>query len=158
MVVELRDESTRSTPDRSRLERRRDKRNAAALVVSEAQVAERAVDRELAKHAGRLRELKRLLRSQRAQLQALKKSIKQLEKRGEKLRDERQSVKKNNSKAHKKLQSAEAKYERSVMDEMVRREKNVDLAEHGASRVAATRGALRDRSPAAAAITAAERN
>jgi septal ring factor EnvC (AmiA/AmiB activator) len=156
--LELRAEPTRSTPDRSQLERRRDKRNVAALAVSDAQVAESAVDRELARHTGRLREQKRLLQSQRAQLHALKKSIKHLEKRCEKLRDEHKGAKKNNTKAHKKLQSAEVKYERSVMDEMVRREKTVDLAEHGASRVAATRGALRGRSPAAAAISAAERN
>jgi septal ring factor EnvC (AmiA/AmiB activator) len=156
--LELRAEPTRSTPDRSQLEQRRDKRNVAALAASEAQVAESAADRELARHAGQLREQKRLLRSQRTRLQALKKSVKHLEERGEKLRGEHEGAKKNNRKAHKKVQAAEAKYERSVMEEMVRREKNVDLAEHGASRAAAARGALRGGSPAAAAISAVERN
>lgn len=130
LIVEPQTEHIPSTTDHNRLERCRDRRNAAAHSASVAQATESTTDRELAGNVERLREQKRLLQSLREQTKALKKSVKQLEKRGEKLRGKSQAAKKDNSKAHKKLETAEAKYERSVIAEMVRREKKIDLDEH----------------------------
>jgi hypothetical protein len=149
-------EQNQPTNDHHRLARRREKRNVAKHAASVAQAAESAIHRQLGIQADRLREKKRLLQRQRAQAEALKKSIKQLEKRGEKLRGKYKSAKQDNSKAHKKLQVAEAKYERSVVDEMVRREKRIDLAEH-AGRSATPRSLPPGDSPAVAAIGTAGR-
>jgi septal ring factor EnvC (AmiA/AmiB activator) len=118
---------------------------------------ENAIDRELAGTSERLREQQRTLQSVHAQAESLKKSIKQLKDRRETLRDKRKNARKHNGKARKKLEAAEAKYERSVVDEMVRREKMIDLSEHSAPATSARSLPSGDSPPVAAIGRAGQR-
>lgn len=125
----------------SRLDGRRDKlRDARASAVAEgARVAK--LDGELTANANQSAKLEAELMAARDLVAALKKSIKSSRKRKEKLRDRRKDARKGFAKAQQRATSAERRYDKAMLADMVAREKQHDLARHTTEQVAVTTAA-----------------
>jgi hypothetical protein len=114
----------------STLDRRREKMQArkgageatAADVVS--------VDDQLAANASQRREHEAALQAALDAVAVLKKSIKASTKERNKLRSARKGARRVAAKAQQRTDTAEAKYDRAVLADMLRREKDNDLSEH----------------------------
>jgi hypothetical protein len=86
------------------------------------------VDSQLAASQERLRQQEQALQAARTQAAMLKKTIKRARKRNTELTDLRKSAHQQATRAQQRAEKADAKYERAVLDEILRREKRADLA------------------------------
>lgn len=88
------------------------------------------LDSELASNAGQRRNDEAGVRDARDHVAALKTTIKATKKERDKLRAARKDARRNAAKAAQRAATAEAKYDRAVLADMVRREKVTDLSTH----------------------------
>jgi septal ring factor EnvC (AmiA/AmiB activator) len=114
----------------SRLDGRRDKlRNArASAAAAGARVAK--LDGELTANANQNGKLEAELMAARDLVAALKKSIKSSRRRKAKLRERRKDAREVSAKTQQRATSAERRYDRAMLADMVEREKQHDLAQH----------------------------
>lgn len=116
--------------DAAALGRRREtlRKRTAASAASAAKVS--SLDQRLNAKAATSREQEAALRSARDRVAALKKALKASQKQLAKLRTARADAGKADAKARQRVGTAEAKYDRAVLADVVQREKQRDLASH----------------------------
>jgi hypothetical protein len=112
------------------LDRRRNKLRVAEAAAAGAVSDLRRLDEELASNNDRHREQEALLQATLDRVVWLKKAIKASVKKAGKLRAAREDVGKRAAEAQQRVTAAETKYDRAVLAEMVRREKDNDLDAH----------------------------
>jgi hypothetical protein len=98
---------------------------AAAAVVS--------LDTQLRANAAQTSQLEGELAAARDRVAVLKKSIKASQKEGRKLRDGRKDARARAAKAQQRAADVERRYDRAMLAEIVRREKQQDLTQHSQS-------------------------
>jgi len=119
-----------STAERSMLDRRRNKLRVAEAAAAGAVSDLRRLDEELASNNDQHREQEASLQAALDRVVWLKKAIKASVKKAGKLRAAREDVGKRAAEAQQRVTAAETKYDRAVLAEMVRREKDNDLDAH----------------------------
>jgi chromosome segregation ATPase len=112
----------------SRLDRRRGKVQAAKAAADAAQVRVTALDGRLAANAAEAQEHKTALRRLRGEVNRLKEALKVSDKQREQLRAARKKAEAGAAKAQRRSQAADHKYDEVVLAELVRRERDRDLA------------------------------
>jgi hypothetical protein len=148
----------RTTSDRysAQLDRRRERATAAAKAAEKAQAGVTDLDNRLQTNAGLTEQRTQALRNAVAEVIRLKRAVKAgTEERGRLTKARKRAVAKA-GRAQAKHKSAESKYDRSVLADMVRREKAKDRADSARAAVDSTSKALGpvpERSPAAATAT-----
>jgi chromosome segregation ATPase len=116
--------------DAAALGRRREtlRKRTAAAAVSAAKVS--SLDQRLNAKAATSREQEAALRSARDRVAALKKALKASQRQLAKFRTAHADAVKADAKAHQRVSTAEAKYDRAVLADVVQRQKERDLASH----------------------------
>ena len=112
------------------LDRRRNKLWVAEAAAAGAVSDLRRLDEELASNNDQHREQEASLQAALDRVVWLKKAIKASVKKAGKLRAAREDVGKRAAEAQQRVTAAETKYDRAVLAEMVRREKDNDLDAH----------------------------
>ena len=112
------------------LRRRRKRLQAAQRDAAATAAAIVELDSALASNAGQRRNYEAGLRDARDHVAALKTTIKATKKEHDKLRAARKDARRNAAKAAQRAATADAKYDRAVLADMVRREKVIDLSTH----------------------------
>jgi chromosome segregation ATPase len=112
------------------LRRRRKRLQAAQADAAATAAAIVELDSELASNAGQRRNYEAGLRDARDHVAALKTTIKATNRERDKLRAARKDARRNAAKAARRAANADAKYDRAVLADMVRREKVTDLSTH----------------------------
>jgi hypothetical protein len=136
------------TTERSVLDRRRNKLQVAKAYAASAVSDLRRLDEQFASNDDQRREQEAALQAAQDRVALLKKAIKASVKEAGKLRAAREDVGKRAAEAQQRVTAAEARYDRAVLADMVRREKENDLAAHAGTgdtlgahtRVLSTRG------------------
>jgi hypothetical protein len=136
------------TAERSVLDRRRNKLQVAKAYAASAVSDFRRLDEQLASNDDQRREQEASLQAALDRVVLLKKAIKASIKEADKLRAAREDAGKRATEAQQRVTAAEARYDRAVLADMVRREKENDLAAHAGTgdmlgahtRVLSTRG------------------
>jgi len=118
------------TSEGSVLDRRRNKLQVAKSYAASAVSDLRRLDESLASNDNHRREQEVALQAALDRVVLLKKEIKASFKEASKLRAAREDVAKRAMKAQRRVTAAEARYDRAVLGDMVRREKETDLAAH----------------------------
>jgi chromosome segregation ATPase len=119
-----------TTTDRSSspLDRRRDQAAAAAGAAEQAQAGVTELDHRLATNANLTRQQSQALRNAVAEANRLKRTLKAGKKERDRLTKARKKAATRAGKAKAKAESADEKYSRTVLAELVRREKERDRA------------------------------
>jgi len=119
------------------LERRREtlRTRAAAAAASQAKVT--SLDEQLETNSAARREHGANLRAALETVSGLRKSIKDADKQRGKLRTARKNARRAETKAHQRASTAEAKYDRALLADLVRREKDRDLSKHTSTKTPA---------------------
>lgn len=112
------------------LDRRRNKLRVAEAAAAGAVSDLRRLDEQLASNDDQHRQQEASLQAALDRVVWLKKAIKASVKKAGKLRAAREDVGKRAAEAQQRVTAAEAKYDRAVLADMVRREKDNDLAAH----------------------------
>jgi len=128
------------TGEARRLERRRDKLRAARATADSAAVQVTRLDAELTATASRIGELEAELAAARDNVAVVKRSIKAVEKQRANLRAERKQARRDQAAARQKADDAERRYDRAMLADMVRREKQQDLSRHAEPQAAIDAG------------------
>jgi hypothetical protein len=115
---------------RSVLDRRRNKLQVAKAYAASAVSDLRRLDEQLASNDDQRREQEAALQAALDRVVLLKKAIKASIREAGKLRVAREDVGKRAAEAQQRVTAAEARYDRAVLADMVRREKENDLAAH----------------------------
>lgn len=116
------------------LDRRRETLLARTSVADESAAKLTTLDEELRATSRRRRDDEVSLSAALIRIAELKKSIKSAGKRRTKLRSARKDARQVHTKARKRAEVAEAKYDHAVLADLLRREKDRDLAAHAAQR------------------------
>ncbi|HEY2203022.1 MAG TPA: hypothetical protein VGH99_00910 [Pseudonocardia sp.] len=119
-----------SGKNRSALDRRRESLQSRRAVADETGTKVKELDRALETNAVARRDSEAGLQAALDRVAGLKKAIKASKKQRDKLRTARDKARENDAKARQRASSAEQKYDRAVLEDMVRREKERDLASH----------------------------
>jgi chromosome segregation ATPase len=118
----------------SKLDRRREKAKAARATADAAQQRLSGLDDGLAANTAQTRELEIALRRASDEVSRLKKALKASAKKNQQLTASGKKAAASVAKAQQEAYAAESKYDKAVLADMVRRERNRDLAAHeGAS-------------------------
>lgn len=112
------------------LDRRRDKRQLAMTTKDAALADVASLDEQLTTNAGALTGYEADLQATLDRVATVKKTIKATTKDRDRLRTERKKAGKVAAKAEQRATAAEAKYDRAVLADMLRREKDNDLSAH----------------------------
>lgn len=147
------------TREAAKLTRRRSKLQTAKSTAAAATTNLRNLEAKLESLSLRRRQRKAALREAKSRQGALEKAIKASDKQRKALRESVKDASKAAAKAERNAHEVEAKYDRAVLSDLVRREKRSDLSTHPASGAAAGTHAALDEPPptAVAAIAPAER-
>jgi chromosome segregation ATPase len=121
--------STESEPDRV-LEHRRDQTKSVRKAAQKARNRVHELETEINSNATRAQDYEKALEKAKAEVEWLKQALKTTTKRGERLIVDRKKAGEESAKAQRKAEKVEAKYEESVLAEIVRREKLADLEAH----------------------------
>src|SRR5581483_5229063 len=122
-----------SDNDAAQLDRRREKLQSRK---AEAELASRKLSKyaeALESNSARVGQLEADIATTRDRLAVLKKSLKNARKERDKLREGRKKIRQNAAKAAQRAADAERKYDRSMLADMLAREKQQDLSRHAAS-------------------------
>ena len=118
----------------STLDRRREKAKAAKATADAAQQRLSGLDDELAANAAQTQEHETALRRASDEVSRLKKALKASAKKNQQLTASRKKVAASVAKTQQKAYAAENEYDKALLADMVRKERNRDLAAHeGAS-------------------------
>ena len=118
----------------STLDRRREKAKAAKATADAAQQRLSGLDDELAANAAQTQEHETALRRASDEVSRLKKALKASAKKNQQLTASRKKVAASVAKTQQKASAAQGKYDKALLADMVRKERNRDLAAHeGAS-------------------------
>jgi chromosome segregation ATPase len=120
---------TSSERQSSQLDRRREQATSAASAADKAQAGVTELDNRLQTNASMTRQQKQTLRNAEAEVTRIKRSLKAAAKERDQLTRARKKAVAKVDKARSKAEAADAKYEKSVLADMVRREKIKDRAE-----------------------------
>ena len=145
------------TAEAAKLTRRRKKMQVAKSTAVAATANLANLERRLEALTALRRQQRAALREAKNKQRALEKAIKASSKERTSLRESRKGARKAAAKARRNAHEVEAKYDRAVLSDLVRREKQSDLSAHAASRVAARpnpQPALKDSPHAAVAAIA----
>lgn len=115
----------------STLERRRGRSLAANQAAEQARADAQRAEAQLEANTAQTAEHETALQHAMDEAARLRKALKALTKQRGKLRSARKEARRSASKAQRRARTAEAKYDRSVLAEMVRREKEGDRADAG---------------------------
>ena len=127
------DRNTDASPG-STLDRRREKAKAAKATADAARQRLSEIDDGLAANTAQTQEQETALRRASDEVSRLKKALKASAKKNQQLTASRKKVAASVAKTQQKAYAAEAKYDKAVLADMVRKERNRDLAAHeGAS-------------------------
>lgn len=126
-----------TTPAKSTLDRRREKSAAAHAAAEKARAGVTKLDQRLETNANLTREQTQTLRNIEAEAKRLRRALKNAGKERARLTKERRKAQNRAEKAESRAQAAEAKYDQSVLAEMVKREKERDAAATAARSTAA---------------------
>jgi hypothetical protein len=137
------------------LDRRRDKAGTAAAAATRAQAAVTDIDRQLETLASLTEQQEQALHRTAEEATRLKRSLKAAAKRRAELTKERRRAVAKADRARGKAASAEAKYDKEVLAELVRREKEKDRAGSSAPAPEQSRGRA-SRRPATTELAAPE--
>jgi chromosome segregation ATPase len=120
---------TSSEQQSSQLDRRREQATSAARAADKAQSGVTELDNRLQTNTSMTRQQKQALRNAEAEVTRIKRSLKAAAKERDQLTRARKKAVAKVDKARIKAEAADAKYEKSVLADMVRREKIKDRAE-----------------------------
>ncbi|MDT4985935.1 MAG: hypothetical protein QOI74_29 [Micromonosporaceae bacterium] len=121
-------DATRTEGGASKLDRRRGKAQAAKAAAEAAQARVTALDGRLGANAAEADEHKAAMRRTRDEVNRRKKALKASDKQREQLRAMRKKAEAAAAKAQRRSQAADDRYDQAVLAELVRREKDRDLA------------------------------
>ncbi|WP_028937395.1 hypothetical protein [Pseudonocardia spinosispora] len=116
----------------STLDRRRETLLARTSAADESATKLSTLEEELRATSQRKRDDEASLSEALIRIAELKKAIKSAEKRRTKLRSARKDARQDHTEARRRAEVAEAKYDRAVLADLLRREKDRDLAAHAA--------------------------
>jgi hypothetical protein len=124
----------------SKLDRRRDKSQSAKATAAAAQQRLDGVDSQLAANAAQTQDHEGALRRASDEVKKRKKALKTSAKQHQRLTASRKKAATSVAKAHQKTYAAENKYDKAVLADLVRKERDKDLAAHhgGAAQPAST--------------------
>lgn len=129
---------TATTVERSALDRRREKLQANKAAARAAIDAVADLDARIDHNSSQTREYEAALQAALDQIAALKKAIKATGKQKDELESARKDARLAAAEAQQRAAAAEAKYDRAVLAEIVRREKDHDLSMHSPAAWAGT--------------------
>ncbi|AGZ38903.1 hypothetical protein [Actinoplanes friuliensis] len=135
------------------LDRRRDKASSAGAAADKAQAAVTDIDHQLDTIAGLTQQQKQALRHARDEAERLKRSLAAAAKRQSQLTRQRKKAVAQADKARGKAKAAEAKYDKEVLAELIRREKAASAGPAPVPADSAPDGSARE---VAAKVTAAK--
>jgi chromosome segregation ATPase len=135
------------TSEARRLERRRDKLRSARAAAESASAQVARLDAELTATTNRIGELDVELAAARDKVAVVKRSIKAVEKQRGNLRAERKQARRGQAAARQKADDAERRYDRAMLADMVRREKQQDLSRHAEPQPALAAGSAESAEP-----------
>src|SRR5690349_1731461 len=121
----------------SLLDRRREKLQASQATAADAHSDVRRLDQQLESNDDNRREQETALQAALDRAAVLKKAIKASTKEAAKLRAARKEAGERAATAQQRVSAAEAKYDRAVLADMVRREKENDLLAHASTEIGA---------------------
>jgi chromosome segregation ATPase len=120
-------ENDRNAKPEPALERRRSKTQRTRKTADQARARVADLDREIDANSSRTRDYETALQKAQAEVTWLKKALKTTAKQRDRLGSDRAQAAQAAAKAYRQAQKAESKYDESVLDEIVRREKLSDL-------------------------------
>lgn len=118
------------TTSTSRLDRRREKLQSTTAAADAADAAVAKIDRRLDAAAGKRRDQEAALQATLDRVAELKKAVKSSVRESGKVRTSRKGALQAAVKARQRAATAETKYDRAVLADMLRREKEQDLSAH----------------------------
>jgi hypothetical protein len=142
------DGESAATP--SVLDRRRQKMQATRTAAQDAGAAVDELDTRLDTNSSETREHEAALHTALDRVAALKKAIKAAGKQNSRLASSRKDARRAAARAQQRAAGAEARYDRAVLADMLRREKDRDLSVHGAQPTAPAGGNPSSDTPARA--------
>ena len=124
---------TNTAPPASTLDRRRAKMQKANAAGESAAAAVAEIDEQIESNSTKSREHEVSLQSALDQVAAAKKAIKAATKESVKLQKARKKTRRTAATTQQKATTAESKYDRAMLSDMLRRQKEIDLATHASS-------------------------
>jgi chromosome segregation ATPase len=130
-----------NTDQRSKLDRRRERAQATKVAAKAAQQRLHRVDDQLAANAAQTREHEAALRTASDEVARRKKALKAAAQNKKRLTANRKKAAGAATRAEQKSTAAEGKYDAAVLADLVRRERDRDLAAHGGAEKTPVAGA-----------------